>query len=618
MSERSFSLLGDQIIWNEATDRYNSLRAEFLEMSREAEKAVEDVFCKKIQYISALRYEGASILAKTYEDYLQRAVWKLIEFGIYDIDEEELLKLHEGAKELEYKGALQSLINRLNAIDNSVAESKAQSRELVDSMLRGTGEIAGDGADSVVDGLVFENGYEVGGGMTLLAGAAAGLVATGGVALYQKVKNDSLQKDAEEEKLAIFQNKESRQVIFTSFAQDVFMLYTTLGVIINERLEEDEYYYFPLESDLAAIEPICRNIFRGNFNHIPDKPDLEREQIYNVLQVNPYDSRIFSYILVKQGQINTELKTIFRYLNIDMSMLADSYLREKYTLSDYDTYEEMVDFEKIVASELEVFEAATCKFMMETIIKKQQLFDIRRTFNGYMYDTIEIRDDAEKQYMEFFAEDENVMEMSLDELVAKYYVTLPQEIYTKNREDLQQIILAQISTHLEELQTSEAVEEYLADAEEKREKYGFEELSLCGLLGKYKKKLERKEKMNATVAAAKEKAGAAANMAKEKSKELLSKVPFGKKKEGDDFEEGSDLESENPEESKTGENKKLGLGMMKNTFGAISAKKDALLAGKGESAPAKEEPVVETKACPQCGNALKAAAKFCGKCGYRF
>ena len=71
----------------------------------------------------------------------------------------------------------------------------------------------------------------------------------------------------------------------------------------------------------------------------------------------------------------------------------------------------VLDFEKIVASELEVFEAATCKFMMETIIKKQQLFDIRRTFNGYMYDTIEIRDDAEKQYMEFFAEDENVVEM---------------------------------------------------------------------------------------------------------------------------------------------------------------------------------------------------------------
>ena len=89
--------------------------------------------------------------------------------------------------------------------------------------------------------------------------------------------------------------------------------------------------------------------------------------------------------------------------------------------------------------------------------------------------------------------------------------------------------------------------------------------------------MSAKEKAAEVAGAAKEKAGAMAGLAKNKSKEFMSKLPFDKKKK-------AEAEVSQPQI---------------------------------ETAVA-QEPAVDTKFCPQCGNSLKATAKFCGKCGDRF
>lgn len=591
MGGKKFDLLGKNIVWNEATDRYNSLRAEYYLMSQEAEKLARELFEEKITSVNALRDSSKSLYDKLFKVYLKKSVWKLVEFEIYDIDEEVLLGIVETYTELKYKLALQSVTEQIFGIDGNVMKQNMERKENVDSIL-GFGKDAGsDLVDQWLNGGVKD--------FTPVLAGAGSLVAAGGVALYNNHQNKCAQAEAVEAKKRVFESKSNRENIFISFSYDVFALYETMGRIINSRLEDHNYYYYPSDEDLGAIEPICRNVFEGNFNHLSDKPDLEREMIYRILQTNPYDNRIYSHILLKNGTITEELKTILVYLNIDMKMLADAYLYEKYSIDEYDTYEMMCDFEKIVLDELKLFGINGCSFYIDVVNKKQNLFELRCTFNGFVYSSIEERDKAEEQYNSFFEKDRIIEDLSLDEAIEKYYATLLPQIYPKNREDIQYLLMIHISNCLNTIPTSELVEPYIVDAEQKRIAYQFEELSLIIELTKYKKKLETKEKMAATVAMAKEKAsivagaakdkagavagaakdkagmaadkaGAVAGMAKDKGKELMSKMPFGKKD-------------------------KLAI----------------------ENIPPQPE-VIEMKNCVQCGNALKITAKFCGKCGYRF
>ena len=588
MGGKKFKLLSDHITWDVATDRYNALRTEYYEMSKVAIAEAKIAFDEKITSLDLLCSLTSSLYEDLFKKYLKTSVRKLVEFGIYNIDEVVLLEIVESRYDLRYKCVLANIKNQVYGIDAEVREKEAAGKETVNSLLKTSGELAGSGASDMAIGATYESSGDFASGMLGAAAGAAGLLVAGGAALYNNHQNKIAQEEAEKKKASLFEDESNRNELCEAFAYDVFVLYETVGAIVNERLEDSGYYYYPTEEQLCALEPICRNLFEGNFNNVSDKPNLERDMIYHIMQVNPYDDRVYSYILMKEDTLTDELKEIINYLNIDMPKLADAYLYLRYRLDEFDTYEAICDFEPVVEKEMNMFGINEGAFYNEFIDIKQQLFEKRRTFNGFVYETIEDRDNAEVQYNKFFEDGKEIEELSLDEAIQKYYATLPDNIYPKNREDLQAIFMHQITNSFDTLTTSVMVEPYIVDAEQKRIVFQYAELALITELSKYKKKLETKEKMEETVAAAKEKAaevagaakekaGAMAGLAKNKSKEFMSKLPFDKKKK-------AEAEASQPQ----------------------------------IEAAVTQETVVDTKFCPQCGNSLKATAKFCGKCGNRF
>ena len=197
-------------------------------------------------------------------------------------------------------------------------------------------------------------------------------VFAGGTALVTGAFRAVEKKAAEKERNTLFSRNSTKTDLLEGMEQDVYMLHHTIARLINERTGVEHFYYAKIE-DMERFEPVCRNIMRGNFKS-EETPDLETEQIHRVLMMNPYELRMFCYIMKENGGITEELKTLMDYLCVDKASLADSYLETKFNIDDYNTYEAMVDFEKVVLEELVQFGVAECNFTCAVASKKEKLY----------------------------------------------------------------------------------------------------------------------------------------------------------------------------------------------------------------------------------------------------
>ena len=422
---------------------------------------------------------------------------------------------------------------------------------------------------------------------------AMNAVVAGGAALLSAGLGALDKKAAESEKEDIFSRASTKNSLVRAMGKDVYQLHKTIARIVNSRVNKT--FTYPSEEELEKIEPEIRNAISGNFDHDENNPDLELKQIIKILTLNPYETRVYSYIMKKHNGLTDELNNTVNYLNIDKQDLADSYLRSMYNMNEYTTYESIVPFEEQIRAEMKPFDVTECKYLSEVDDYKESLYTKRRTFNAYVYDTIDDRDKAEEQFTTFF--DEPVKDMDMDDLVEKYYETLPSTVYQKNREDLQLLIMSQLTGYIDGFQDSETIDSYIVTAEGKMREYGYGTLSLLDALTKKRKKLCRKENVMKAV-------GSAKDSVKNFGKNLMGKVPF---------EKNTAIEETN-EEVNTAENvKPKAAGFFDGTkkmFAGATDKVKNTVSGTSEES--------EFKTCPQCGATIKSKAKFCGTCGYKF
>lgn len=59
----------------------------------------------------------------------------------------------------------------------------------------------------------------------------------------------------------------------------------------------------------------------------------------------------------------------------------------------------MLAFEDNIKQEMKAFDVTDCKYLSEVTDYKNLLFTKRKTFNSFVYSTIEDRDKAEKQFI---------------------------------------------------------------------------------------------------------------------------------------------------------------------------------------------------------------------------
>ena len=69
-------------------------------------------------------------------------------------------------------------------------------------------------------------------------------------------------------------------------------------------------------------------------------PDLEKKQIKKILEINPYETRVYCYIMKNNGGLSEELRVLLDFLGIDMQAMADTYLRSVYDMFRYGTYDD--------------------------------------------------------------------------------------------------------------------------------------------------------------------------------------------------------------------------------------------------------------------------------------
>ena len=401
MGEVRKLLLGKELVFTKEMDLFNSLRRKYVLLSVEARKKAEEAYDSKVDsYLSYVSF-CRSMMNGIFEEYLRIGVADIIKYGIYDIDEVVLKQEFEAEIGSEYGRVIDTFVGEINRIDN---EQRVEDQERK-AMVQNAGPV--QGAFVGTSGNVASDlGSIIG---TQLESAVINAAFKGGTSLLTGGMRAVSKKAAEKERNTLFGRSSTKREVLEGMEQDVYMLHRTIARLINERTGV-EHYYYAKEADVLRFEPICRNIMRGNFKG-EEFPGLETEQIHKVLMMNPYELRIYCYVMKENGGITDELRVLMEYLSVDKASLANSYLEEKYNLDDYTTYDALVEFEKVVIAELEQFAGTTCDFSYAVAEKKEILYIERRTFRQFTYDTIEERDFAEEQFYEFLGEGFTELEM---------------------------------------------------------------------------------------------------------------------------------------------------------------------------------------------------------------
>ncbi len=517
MGAVTFSLEGNVLDFNEKTDLYNSIRAKYVDLGCEAREKASKVYDEHITTISDFRIWTRKYISEVFDEYLREGVLEVIGYGIYDIDDEVLKSEFEADFVCQFKKAISEVQAEIRAIEKT-QEAADQARK---EMIQAAGSaVSSDGYIETGD-LGTDIGNMVTGeleNMAINAALAAGTaLITGGI---RKLEKEQAEKDMEN----IFRRPTTKQNILIGLEKDVRNLHKTLARLINER--HQPVFYYVSEEEKAAIEPVIRNITKGNFARYKADSDLEKHKIEEILEINPYEVRVYSYIMQKNSGLSEEMKNLLGYLKIDMDIVADAYLRTQYDIDECLVYEDIVDVEAKLRAGMEPFGVSECEYLFEALVIKDRLFDIRRSFNGYKYDSIEERDNAEVQFKEFLKDDLEAMD--LDELVDKYLDTLAPEYTEKNRQDLQAIVLKKLPPYIEEFLNAEDLAPYINRAEVKKQEGNYEKLSLLDMLNKKRKQLERKAKFAETTAKAREKLKATADFTKNAGKDLMDKLPTDK------------------------------------------------------------------------------------------
>lgn len=586
---------------DEAAERYNEIRKEFTEMSRKAKDAAIDCMNDNFKSYTDFANNAKSAYEDLFNSYLQKTVWKLVEHKIYNVDEVVLLQLFEERFELKYKKKLNSMLSIIIGIDLARAEAKAENSDRTMGLFTDSLSATADSSLSLMTG---DAGGYLGSSMEAGVDLMGSLASAGFSFASNKIgeHNDNIKKKE------VFESSFDRSILYDGFEEDVYNLNFLFADIVNGATNEVVYKY-PLDDVVDSFEPICRNIMAGNYLKDASQPNLEKDMIEQILSANPYEKKVYSYVVKKNSGMSEDMKSGMLMLGVDLADLANTYVKYSYGVLKFKTYEEACEVCDKVKEQLVSFGVETCGYYEQLCSQKEELYKKRRTFRGYVFDTIEERDDAEVKYNAFMEEFE-ISTLEIDELIAVFYETYTRDLYDGLRGILRSEIMNYVEGKLKNFKEFEKIEPYFEEAQSKCTELGVESTSLFVAIEKVYKKLKVKQKI-----------GNAFGSAKDKSKELFSKVPFGKKNAEEGTESQPIAESqpaataqpeaaaEAPKESKFGgfgSKFSSGMGMAKGMFGK----------GKDEGTAAEAEP--ETKPCPSCGNQVKATGKFCSKCGYRF
>ncbi len=616
-TEKRFNLFGKELVFDERTVAYNNIRKKYAALARENELLVEDFYDKEIKSIEAYRKKVPIFCNARMDDYINIGVVELVANGICNIDDVILAEEFEKDWDSCWKAAFDNFDEKIGDVEIRQAERKLESQKAIEAAgntVRTTGffgngsilqEMAAIGSAKVHDAVIN--------------GAAKGITK-----LVTNMADKQADNQDEREKERIFKSPINKIELVNGLKQDIFMLHKTVARLINENVSIK--YYYASTDILAKNEPIVRNALRGNF--VTEQPDtaLMETRVRELLQANPYDLRLYGYMVKFKGGVTEEIRTMMNFFEVSISDLADAFLRSMYNIADYPTYEDSERLVHEIERDLKGFGVTECYLLKEAKDHRDRLYEIRRTYHNHIFNTIEERDAAEAEYKAFFA-DKNLMEMNIDEIVDLYVETMKADLMPANAEYIRIELTDFADPLIYRMKSIVDINKAVDTIEFYAEKHGDDVSPIIEIFAKRRKTLEARAKILAILAAIRSWFVGIFLKIKLKIKSLRERKTAAKQIKA---EAAPAVQPEPVAEVKAAPAPVVQPEPAAEVYAAPAPVVQPVPAAEVQATPA---PVVqpesaaeaqatpapaETKDCPQCGKKVKINGKFCGKCGYRF
>lgn len=170
---------------------------------------------------------------------------------------------------------------------------------------------------------------------------------------------------------------------------DVMSLFDfVLNYLDDNEIAEIQFVY---KKDSSEAEAIYKNLLDSNI------PAPEQERLaYSLIELDPRSKLYYEYIFCKLPQAKYEIAAIAQFLSIDLSDLIEKEIRRDFDLKSISSEEDALKMMDNLRLTMENFcvTSSSRKAELEKILHD---FDVKaRTYDGVLYDTRELRSQAEK------------------------------------------------------------------------------------------------------------------------------------------------------------------------------------------------------------------------------
>ena len=167
-----------------------------------------------------------------------------------------------------------------------------------------------------------------------------------------------------------------------------------LSYLDGNKIAEIQFVY---KKDSSEAEAIYKNLLDANV------PALEQERLaYSLIELDPRSKLYYEHIFCKLPQAKYEIAAIARFLSIDLSDLIEKEIKQEIDLKSVSCEEDALKMMDTLKSIMKKFGVASSSRQKE-LEKILRDFDVKaRTYDSVLYDTRELRTQAEKDDQSLF------------------------------------------------------------------------------------------------------------------------------------------------------------------------------------------------------------------------
>lgn len=359
------SLFGQRIVMSEGRARYNEIRRHFLGIADGLTNDYVISYKQNLRDMDKLASEGHEHGLQFIRAGIQRAIEFLIQQEIYDVDEnlfvEEYYRPYftwEDAFEV-----IQEKYMEIGIKAEQLNEYRKMRRENRARLIGGGFGLSG-----------AAKGIATAGALNAVSGTIHGLVNIGGSvvsSIGSAIKKDSLYNSP---------------ATFNSLRASLFESLLNLHLAVVEVLEENDNG--PVSPVSDEEERRAQALFNNLVRHAVGQ-DQEIALLVEIFTLDPYEQKVYDYVLQKYGDLKGELDLFANYFSVNINANKEAILRQILPSIDYDDENALLEGEKKIRECMQKLGLSSNTLLDEVKRRLEEIDQRERTFDGVQYETRE-------------------------------------------------------------------------------------------------------------------------------------------------------------------------------------------------------------------------------------